>query len=41
LVAEGTLDELRDGARLPDDATIEDVFVELTDARVDDGGESR
>lgn len=41
LVAEGTLDELRDRAGLPDAATIEDVFVELTDARVDDGGESR
>ncbi len=41
LVAEGTLDELRDRATLPDDATIEDVFVELTDARIDDGGESR
>jgi ABC-2 type transport system ATP-binding protein len=41
LVAEGTLDELRDRAELPGDATMEDVFVELTDARVGDGGESR
>jgi ABC-2 type transport system ATP-binding protein len=41
LVAEGTLDELRDGASLSDDATIEDVFVELTDVRVDYDGESR
>lgn len=38
LVAEGSLDELREQAELPDDATIEDVFVELTDARVGEGG---
>jgi ABC-2 type transport system ATP-binding protein len=41
LVAEGTLAELRDRAAVPDNATIEDVFVELTDARVEDGGERR
>ncbi|MUV57771.1 ABC transporter ATP-binding protein [Halogeometricum sp. CBA1124] len=41
LVAEGTLAELRDRAAVPDGATIEDVFVELTDARVEDGGERR
>jgi len=41
LVAEGTLDDLRDRTSSPDDATMEDVFVELTDDRVDDGGECR
>jgi ABC-2 type transport system ATP-binding protein len=41
LVAEGTLSGLRNRAGVSDDATIEDVFVELTDARVDDGGDSR
>lgn len=41
LVAEGTLDELRSRTSSPVDATVEDVFVELTDARVDDGGERR
>lgn len=41
LVAEGTLNELRDRAELPGDTTMEDVFIELTDARVDDRGESR
>jgi len=39
LVAEGRLDELRERTSSPDDATMEDVFVELTDARIDDGGE--
>lgn len=41
LVAEGTLDELRNRTTSPDDATMEDVFVELTDARVNHGGEPR
>jgi len=41
LVAEGTLTELRNRATVADDTTIEDVFVELTDARVGDGGERR
>lgn len=39
LVAEGTLDELRNRTQLSDSATIEAVFVELTDARVGNGGE--
>ena len=41
LVAEGTLDELRDRADLATDASMEDVFVALTDARVEQGGESK
>lgn len=41
LVAEGTLNELRNRTGSPDDATMEDLFVELTDARVDDEGEPR
>ncbi|MFD1571826.1 ABC transporter ATP-binding protein [Halorubrum laminariae] len=41
LVAEGTLDELRNRTTSPDDATVEDVFVELTDTRVGDEGEPR
>ncbi|SFL45603.1 ABC-2 type transport system ATP-binding protein [Halogranum rubrum] len=41
LVAEGTLRELRDGAEVVADATMEDIFVELTDARVDEGGDKR
>ena len=39
LVAEGTLDELRDRADLSTEASMEDVFVTLTDARVEQGGE--
>ncbi|ELZ88987.1 ABC transporter ATP-binding protein [Haloferax elongans ATCC BAA-1513] len=41
LVADGTVDELRAAAGTDDDAVIEDVFVELTDARIDAGGESQ
>ncbi|ELZ95953.1 ABC transporter ATP-binding protein [Haloferax mucosum ATCC BAA-1512] len=41
LVAEGTVDELRDAAGADDDAVMEDVFVELTDAPIEAGGESR
>ncbi|ELZ89886.1 ABC transporter ATP-binding protein [Haloferax volcanii] len=41
LVAEGTLDDLRARTASPNDATMEDVFVELTDARADDGGDRR
>jgi ABC-2 type transport system ATP-binding protein len=40
LVAEGTIDELRDRADLPTDASMEDVFVALTAARVEQEGES-
>ncbi|RDI69888.1 ABC transporter ATP-binding protein [Halopelagius longus] len=39
LVAEGTLDELRDRADLSGDASMEDIFVALTDSGVDRGGE--
>lgn len=41
LVAEGTLHELRDRAEVAADATMEDIFVELTDARVDESGGER
>jgi len=41
LVAEGTLDELQNQTASPDDGTIEDVFMELIDARVNHGGETR
>ncbi|RLM52827.1 ABC transporter ATP-binding protein, partial [Halorubrum sp. Atlit-26R] len=32
---------LRARTASPNDATMEDVFVELTDARADDGGDRR
>lgn len=41
LVAEGSVDELRDAAGVGDDVVMEDVFVELTDARTEIGGESQ
>ncbi len=41
LVAEGSLDGLRERAGTDGDATMEDVFVALTDARVERGGEAR
>lgn len=39
LIAEGSLSELRDRTGSDDEASMEDVFVSLTDARVDMGGE--
>ncbi|RYJ08554.1 ABC transporter ATP-binding protein [Halogeometricum borinquense] len=41
LVAEGNVSELQDAAEAGDDATMEDMFVELTDARAAIGGDSQ
>ncbi|WP_157533111.1 AAA family ATPase, partial [Haloferax profundi] len=41
LIAEGTVGALRDRTELPGDASIEDVFVELTDTNIVGGGESK